>query len=239
MKRYIIIDTLKGLAVIGMIFFHLWTMLHYFSLVTTSEQFFPIYIVGRIAAVLFIICAGFNIHFSLRTPSLKKALRRICILSFCALGVTITTKLFIPNVAIYFGILHFFALASVFLLPLYYRNLRFQYYLFGLLCVQILISQAYIHMPYNYLFLPFGYYPVGFASLDYYPLFPWLYVLCLGVVLATMNVRYPVLEFLEERISLFRNKKLAYIGKHSLFIYMVHVPILVVLLFGLLILKQF
>lgn len=89
-----------------------------------------------------------------------------------------------------------------------------------------LLLPAYTSLPFLY---PFGLITHSFISSDYYPLFPWLFLFLLGTWLGG---------FLQEgkgpdALYRWRLPVLNAMGRHSLLIYLLHQPVLVVLAFGL------
>jgi uncharacterized membrane protein len=75
-----------------------------------------------------------------------------------------------------------------------------------------------------------GIHPVSFASLDYVPLFPWAGVFLIG--LGTGALFYPggVPEKQWRRPLNRVVDGIAFLGRHSLVIYMVHVPVILLVI---------
>ncbi len=144
------------------------------------------------------------------------------LLIFAAL-VTLFTSIFVPEGTIYFGILHFFA-ASSFLVPLFIRYNRLNL-VAGLSIVTAGFYLQQTDFNFSYLFW-LGFMPRGFSTFDYFPLIPWLGVLLLGVYFGksiagmTANIRF------NNRLA----GKFVFLGKNSLTVYLVHQPILIILL---------
>lgn len=79
--------------------------------------------------------------------------------------------------------------------------------------------------------LIFGIRPYGFQSFDYYPLLPWLGITIMGVFLGNfIHEKRETLKAGSNQIVDF----ITWSGKHSLLIYMLHQPILLVTLWLLL-----
>ena len=77
--------------------------------------------------------------------------------------------------------------------------------------------------------IPLGLYPKGFYSLDYFPIVPWLAVMLSGTVLS--DLLYPngkrsfrLGESKNSIVNVFET-----LGRHSLLIYVVHIPIIYVI----------
>ncbi len=81
--------------------------------------------------------------------------------------------------------------------------------------------------------IPFGITYNGFATLDYEPLIPWFGVVLLGVALCLTiykdGVRSGILTRIGEMPRLIA--PLCFLGRHTLIIYLVHVPIIIAVLF--------
>lgn len=77
------------------------------------------------------------------------------------------------------------------------------------------------------LFMPFGFYASTFASADYFPLIPWLFLFLLGAFLGkwAKDGAFPA-GFYKSR-----SKFLQKVGKNSLWIYLLHQPALYVIMY--------
>ncbi|MDR2771092.1 MAG: DUF1624 domain-containing protein, partial [Clostridiales Family XIII bacterium] len=71
---------------------------------------------------------------------------------------------------------------------------------------------------------PFGFRSAGFYSADYFPLFPYLFVFLAGSAAGTLVKHLPAAA---RRAHI---RPLAYLGRHSLLIYLLHQPIAITLL---------
>jgi uncharacterized membrane protein len=73
----------------------------------------------------------------------------------------------------------------------------------------------------------------SFYTLDYFPLLPWFGVVLIGLFLGQKI--YPALQakYLKKQQNPLLLNPIVFIGKHSLIIYIVHQPILFILLFFL------
>ena len=75
-----------------------------------------------------------------------------------------------------------------------------------------------LDVPYLY---PFGIVSPDFRSSDYFPLLPWFFLFLMGSWLGNWKERVP------ENFRRLRVPGLAWLGRHSLLIYLVHQPVLV------------
>lgn len=84
------------------------------------------------------------------------------------------------------------------------------------------------------LLVPLGITPTHYPAVDFFPIFPWLGVVLLGVFLGNLlyagNVRRFPLPSWGHR---FPFSGLEFLGRHSLLIYMIHQPILLAILWAL------
>ncbi len=228
------IDAIRGCAITGMILFHahyLLVNLFKYEGVDFSPLFW--YIVGRTVAITFIIVAGiayrlFTVEKSLLTI-LTTSLRRAFILSIIAWGISLITFTWFYEQRILFGIIHFFALTAIispFFIYFWTWNITIGITIFLL---WFLVNQ----LPFstNILF-PIGFIDSSFYSADYYPLIPWFGYFLIG---------YGLMNFWRNNLILsrwlsWRNawiQPFAWVGKYSLFLYIVHVPLLYLSLYWL------
>ena len=231
--RYRLIDTLRGLSLLSMLAFHFcydvfviyggsfeWT-LH--PAVAAWE---------RSICVSFILISGMALNFS------RHAYRRALIINACGLVITLVTWLFMPGQIILFGILNGIGCAmlvtqalrrrlekcnpfagaavSLLLFGLSY-GLPFRYFGFFEWRLCALPEALYQCPPLAALGLPAD----GFFSADYFPLLPWLFLFVCGFFVWRAIVRLRA-----DRLFLRGLPVLDFIGKHTLWIYMIHQPLL-------------
>lgn len=213
------LDFLRGIAILMMVVFHILYDLNTFYQVPILYEQGPVYYIGKTAASLFIIVAG--ISCSLSRNNVKRGAKLFAL----GLVITLVTSLTVPGSNIFFGILHFLGTA-ILLYPLF-KHLK--PCLLLTLGTGIILTGFYlkrIAMP-NHLLAPLGLMGPDFYSADYYPLVPWLGLFLYGVVLGKMIYR--------EKNSLFasfpfRQNPLNTLGRHSLAIYLLHQPVILLLL---------
>lgn len=231
--RVCLLDELRGLAVLLMIFYHGAYDAVYIFRVTGSGWFTsaPMDFLQRYIAVSFILIAGIMGRYS------RSNFRRGVKTFLCGLLVTAVTLLVMPSERILFGILHFLG-AAMMLLGLCEPLLRKIPAAAGVLLSAVLylatdsIGQGWIglgplrlELPralYNAGFLfPLGLHPLIFASADYYPLLPWIFLFLAGFWLgeAFYQRRMPDFCYREHLPAL------GWLGRHALIIYLVHQPV--------------
>jgi uncharacterized membrane protein len=235
--RFPEVDATRGIAILMMIVFHTVFDLHFFGIVpvTVATGFWRWFAMAT--ASLFLLVAGISLVLSysrsvagLSGPALtKKFLKRGAGIFALGLVVTLATWLYLREGFVVFGILHLIGV-SVMLSVLFFRFRKYNI-LLGLLCIAAGVFTGTVQGP--AWLLPVGIHPASFTSVDYTPLLPWF-----GVVLAGMGtgeflyaggIRRFEAPHLPQRFAL----PLVFLGQHSLIIYLVHQPVIILLLAAL------
>ncbi len=241
-SRFFELDCWRGLAVIGMIIFHIAFFANYFHLLEIRYFEGGWLLLARLVQFTFLLLVGIGMQLSFQKSAfrgdsfqgfLKKEYRKAALLFACALMITIASFFLAPDDAIVFGILHFIA-ASLFLLsPL----ARFPI-LSGLLAsIAFLLSFPISGIQTSSLpLIVIGFSSPTFRSLDYFPLFPWLSIPLMGIFLGSLlypqgQRRYHFPGGFFENASVPRF--FALLGRHSLLIYLTHGPIVIALIYFL------
>jgi len=235
--RFWEVDVLRGIAVLMMITFHLLFDLNYLGMVSLNIQSGLLWFFGRLTAFIFIFLVGTSLKLSymrsilsgyegsLILKYLKRGLR---ILSY-AFIITIVTWLVIGEGYIIFGVLHFIGVAIILSYPLLrHEKLDLPLAILFIIVGLLLLNQRF---DISYLFW-LGIIPRNFYTLDYFPILPWMGVVSLGIYTAgklykDYKRRFPLKDFSGYKIVKF----IAFLGRHSLFIYFIHQPILMAILF--------
>ncbi len=224
MTRNQAIDLIRGIDLILMVLFNYSVTLGYFGLIQKPSDLIYSFVFPRVIAGIFIFISGIAAYISYRSDGKnfrkKYFMRGIKLLIFAAL-ITLFTHIFVPEGTVFFGILHFFAVSS-FLVPFFIK-----YEILNMIAGSLIIlSGVYLngfdfHYPLLLVFVP-----VNFSTFDYFPLVPWLGALMLGaysgkyVADKTEGIRF------ENKLAgIFE-----FLGKNSLTIYLIHQPVLVILL---------
>lgn len=215
--RFWEIDSLRGIAILMMVIFHLAYDLSYFGGYDIGIHYGLWRLFGRATATLFILLAGISLSLShsRSAAGMEKYLKRGLKIFFWGLLITLITRLFFPAEFIVFGILHFIGLSII----LAYPFLRYRYWNLPLGLSIIFIGLS--------LQGPLILFPTPFRTFDYFPIFPWFGLILLGIFLG--NSLYPghARRFSIPEIS----TPFSTLGRHSLLIYLVHQPVLLSFLY--------
>ncbi len=237
-QRIIEIDLLRGLAVIGMIVYHFFFVLDYFSIKSVSIQTGGWMILARAIQFTFLIIVGISLSISAkkRISSTKTRAkfylhhwRRGGIILAFGFLITIVTTLLVPDVSIRFGILHLIGTSIILAAP--FARSRYLALIFSIAIFAAAPGIASIISDNSLL------YPVGATirntsgSLDYFPLFPWLGLIFFGIALGNSLYRTPKSKLppnlpLPKQLTQF----IFFNSKHALIIYLLHVPIIIMML---------
>jgi uncharacterized membrane protein len=226
--RFLEIDLLRTIAILLMIVYHLGYDLSYFYGFPWDVLSGGWLVLERATAILFLLLVGVSFAVSsdrmerqgldVRKRYRRTARRGIRILA-AALLVTAATYWMDPATYVRFGILHLIALAT-FLLPLV-RPLKEGNALLALAVFWIGRFVGAVRTP---LLLPFGWTPPGFTTVDYFPVFPWLAAILLGVAIGSLlyGRGLPTRHLPSTPAA----RRLAWPGCHSLALYLLHQPLL-------------
>jgi uncharacterized membrane protein len=228
-NRIFTIDVLRTLAIVLMVIFHFLYDLKFFGYVDWDTPDGAGWRSFRhVILILFFICLGASLHLSYHLAiNWKKFSKRLTQILLSALAISLVSLSMIPQNYIYFGVLHFIAVAS--LLCLFFANKPWLSLGIGLVIILLFnLGTVSDRWPFAYIRDSLPNY-----SNDYVGLFPWLGVVLIGIFLAST-------QFLQNDPlkSMARYQCLATPGKHSLIIYLIHQPFFFAI-FGLIKFIQF
>ena len=222
---------MRGIAVVAMVLYHFSYDLAYFGFFGVG--FFRSGLgleTGRAIGTSFIFLAGLSLTLSyqralVRQPSGRKLFRKylgrgVRIFSY-GLLITFLTWIFVPREMIVFGVLHLIGASIVLAYP--FLGLRLPSAALGAGC--IFIGSYLRNFDADHPWLAWLGIRPDFFMLDYWPIFPWFGVVLLGISVGNVlygngekrTVRAPPLPAI---------RPLAFLGRHSLPVYLVHQPIL-------------
>ncbi len=233
-KRYYLLDSVRGICILGMIVYHtLFDIVAFFGVTVNASLVTVIDIIRDFGACCFICLAGICINFG------KKPLKRVVMLSVASLIVSGVTFFVMPEMPIYFGILTFMAVSGLIMIPLKKHLDKIPAalgtvvsFVFFLLTFEvsgqyigyydIVIAPLPEFLYRNFITAFFGFPFYGFATSDYYPLLPWIFMFLFGFFL------WKLIEKNEKILSVlqFRIKFIEKVGRLSLYIYMLHQPVI-------------
>jgi uncharacterized membrane protein len=111
--------------------------------------------------------------------------------------------------------------------PLFFRCKKWNIAL-GLLC--IVIGFFFTARTGPIWLLPLGIHPATFFSVDYEPIFPWFGMVLIGMGLGEFLYPEGVRSFTLPQIPEIVVRPLAFLGRHSLIIYLVHQPVIILVI---------
>ena len=209
---------MRGTAIVLMVVFHLCFNLNHFGFIDINIYHGLFWHYFRFVIVtLFLLCVGISLHLAnAQGIDVKKNARRFALLGAASLAITVSTYITFPKSWIYFGILHFIAVASV--LGLLFVKFPRVSLLTGIAIIAGW-NLGVLHM--HWLFdIVNTIVTLPQPTEDLAPLTPWFGVVLLGIFAGHQGVfRFPLPS--GRLVS-----AIAYLGKHALVIYLAHQPVL-------------
>jgi len=220
MERIVIIDNLRGIAFLFMVFQHLF---YFYDVSNNYETSYSknelVDTSGFIARTMFILLAGYSVNMAYEKDHkvhINKRIKRSLEILTHGLFLTGLTFIIYPDSFIRFGILHFLALGTLLISGL-------APYKIG--SIIALIISIYVKYPNINPFVDTITGAHAYANMiDWFPLNTWLPILISGLVigqnidLSKLNI--PILQF---------NNVITDIGKDSLNLYTIHVTVLIII----------
>lgn len=236
-SRYWELDLLRTLAIAMMILYHLLFDLSVFYGFDIDVNHGLWKLFARCTAILFLLLSGMSTVISEerkqaenmpQSERWQRRIRRSSVILAAAMTVSLATAIVDPQTWVRFGILHLVGVGTL-LLPFFLRYKHWNLLLGALITV---LGFQILGMPATTPFLiPLGFMPPYFQSVDYFPLLPWFGIMLIGAGLGHLfyvrfrgwrpDIDHPVLH------------ALAWPGRHSLLLYLVHQPVIVACLWML------
>lgn len=234
-NRLYLIDEIRGFAIIFMVIYHLlFDLVYFFNVnITFFNSPFVTFITPWFSAT-FIFIAGLSCNYS--HNNLKRGIK--CLLY--GLLMTIITFIVMPYNVYVFGVLHLLGLSMMifhYIRPIVQKLNPTLGMIFAFLLMHITyyIRKGYLSLLWFTFDLPVNLYQSNFLfaiglpnsefrSSDYFPLLPWFWCFLAGSYLGVYakEEKLPKIFYRSKPYS----KLLATIGVNSLFIYMIHQPII-------------
>ena len=233
-SRFPEIDMARGIAILMMIIFHTVFDLSFFNIIPVdiSDGFWRYFAISTASLFLLIVGISLTISRTRAAASLSgyqlalKFIYRGCGIFLLGLLVTAATWLYLKEGFVIFGILHLIGVSviiSTFFFPLKKYNIGL-----GFIFIAVGFFFSSITGPIWLLFL--GIHPATFSSVDYEPLFPWFGMVLIGMGLGDYFYNGNIRKFPVPRVPGSLMRALTFPGRHSLVIYLIHQPIIILLL---------
>ena len=226
--RYPEIDLLRTAAILGMIVYHTAFDLAIFYDVELEVFAGGWKFLARTTAIVFLMLVGISFAISWnRTPVFAKYLKRGLILIAWGIGISLVTFVVDQETYVRFGILHLIGVTMI-LLPLFVqlRGLVLPMGL-GLILFSPWLERMHVD---SELLLPLGVQPNFFTSVDYFPLLPWLGVILIGLVAGQKFYIRDTRWREHSNLKALDSKLFTWPGRHSLMLYLIHQPIILLIL---------
>ena len=224
-KRIWELDALRGLCILGMVVVHfVYDLVDLYGLV--QWEYPPLFtFVQQWGGVLFLLISGICVTLG------SRCIRRGLLVFCCGIVVSaVTWGMYYfgfsgKSIIIYFGVLHCLG-ACMLLWPVFRKLPHWVLAVIGLVLVAAGFYLQTLEPATTHWLMPLGLPWKGFASSDYFPLLPYLGFFLLGSALGKsvyrkkesllpkVNTRNPIIRFF------------LLCGKHSLWIYLLHQPLL-------------
>ncbi len=221
------LDALRGLAIVAMVIYHFCFDLQYFHVTRWDFYHDPLWLNARTAILSsFLLIAGVSMVLAERGGSAPvRFWRHVGVIAGCAAAVSIASFALFPQSWISFGVLHAIAVSLVLALPLVRRPLLALIVGVCAIAAGNLLSNAFFDSrATNWL----GFVTAKPQTEDYVPLFPWTGVLLVGIAAghALARAGFRPIDFAGAW-----PRWMAWLGRHSLAVYMLHQPLLIGILF--------
>ncbi|WP_136657237.1 heparan-alpha-glucosaminide N-acetyltransferase [Nitratireductor sp. XY-223] len=232
-QRLTLIDAARGTALLAMAIYHFTWDLEFFGYVSpglTTEGGWKLF--ARLIAGSFLFLVGVSLVLAhrngIRWPSFAK---RLLMIVAAALAITVATRFATPDRYIFFGILHCIAVSSIIGLAF----LPLPPAVTAVAGVAAILAPHYLASPFFsqdwLLWLGLSSDPV--RSNDYVPILPWFGPVLLGMAMAKAGEARGLFAWIAsiDRRESAVEKPLAFAGRHSLAVYLIHQPVLIGLVY--------
>jgi len=232
-ERFLEIDFFRGIAIILMIIFNYSFALSYLNIYSFNGGFLYWYVFPRIIGGTFIFIAGLSLtlmynQIKNKGQVHKKFFSRGLRIFGYGILITIITFLTFPQAFVIFGILHFIGI-SIILGSFFLKFKKLNLFL-GLLIIASGFFLQNFRFDFNW-FLWLGFIPNDFYTFDYFPILPWFGVTLIGIFFGNLLYKNGKRNFKVRDISNnYLINFLSFLGRKSLTIYLIHQPLLILIL---------
>lgn len=221
------IDGLRGAALWLMIVYHFSFDLNWFGFTRADFDHDPFWLGFRgVIVSSFMLLVGLSLLLARRAGVTRRHFwRRIALIAFCAILVSVASYVTFPQTFITFGILHCIALASVLAWPATRFPLAALAGGVAIVVIGNVVKLPLFDTPWLQWLGLMTHKP---PTEDYVPLLPWLGVVMIGIAvghLLSLRQFHPL-----RPLSKVTPRWLLWLGRHSLLVYMLHQPVLIGLL---------
>lgn len=234
-NRYELLDSIRGITLLSMIFYHgAWDLVYLYGVKWDWYHGMGAYIWQQSICQTFIFLSGFCWLFG------KKPFKRGLIVLGSSILVSAVTCLFLPDSRVVFGVLTFIGSAMLLMIPFdkLFKKIPAEIGIFISLLLFLLtrnVNKGYLGFEtFNVVKLPdtwyrgmaaayLGFPPPSFFSTDYFSLIPWLFLFFAGYFASYIFQKRNAFgaSFFTWGLS-----PLSFLGRHSLLIYLIHQPVL-------------
>lgn len=229
-KRIILLDTLRGFLLILVILFHLcYDLDRIFGVHLEFMHHNGTYVFRDIFVSMLIFISG--ICCNLSHSNIKRGIKTLIF----GIIISLVTAIFMPDEFILFGILHFFG-TSMILYGLLEKVIKKLPQVSGVIVTLLIFFLTFNIYTSNivyaridilkYLLFILGF-NTGCSSADYYPLIPWFFMFLSGGIAGRNIKKINLPKLFYKNIS----PPLTWIGKKTLWIYMIHQPVMYAILY--------
>lgn len=232
-KRLLLIDGIRGFAIVNMILFHF--LYDFFMIYEKDTGWYGkpwVFLWQQMICWTFIFISGMTWNFG------KRKIKRGVLLNFWGFVITAVTWLLMPQQTVWFGILNFLGCACLLLIPLekllkkipvvlgmagsivcffLFQNISSGYFGIGNSSWFSFPQWLYDAKVFTILGFPFA----GFYSSDYFPVLPWIFIFFAGFYASLLlPEKVSIYEKLHRNIPVLTN-----MGQNSLILYLLHQPL--------------
>ncbi len=220
-NRFEILDVLRGIAIVLMVAYHFCFDLSYFKLARFDFYYDAFWLHLRTFILsLFLLLVGISLWLAHNKEiKFNSALKRAGVIAINAGLVSAATWYLFGDRWVFFGVLHFIAFAS--LVGLLFVRHRLLSLSIGLLLLAMnAIQHTWFDQSWRQWLGMMTHKP---STEDYVPLIPWLGVVLIGLFIARW------IPLVNKKCGVINDKlsALAFMGRHSLIIYMLHQPVMI------------
>jgi uncharacterized membrane protein len=228
-ERFVELDIIRGSALTLMIFLHLLWDLDFYNVVPLDTT---LYSLNKIVSFTFFLVAGISVSIAYRRKSTYQIVKHGIWIFNVGMGLTIITLILLPQRPIYFGVLHCIGLSLLLSIPF----IKFRKYIvfpaFCAIIAGLVMDSIPVQSPsIVQLILGFHQSNVWQYTIDYFPVLPWLGVVLLGVAVGNIAYKDGKRQFRIPNLNPHKSTKIvSFLGKNSLYIYLIHQPIIVAII---------